>query len=69
MILNVLDKSGHTTITAETPELIAEIEKIFNERKAQGYLAYAGTDGDYTVIHSFDPTAAQITMSPQIVGG
>lgn len=69
MILNVLDKSGHTTLTAETPELIAEIEKIFNERKAEGYLAYAGTDGDYTVIQSFDPTAAQITMSPQIVGG
>ena len=69
MILNILDHTGHTTHLAETPELIAEVEQVFNQYKAQGYLAYAGSDGDYTQLHTFDPAAAQITMSPQLVGG
>jgi hypothetical protein len=69
MILNILNHTGHTTHLAETPELIAEVEKVFTEHKAKGYLAYAGTDGDFTVIQDFDPAAEQITMSPQLVGG
>lgn len=71
-VLNILDGSGHTTITFD-PTNKAEVEKTrkaFNEiMTAQKGLAYTVTDGEAEVVKNFDPEAKETVVTPQIQGG
>jgi len=51
-----------------TPERLAEIEREFNERLAQGWFAVDILEKRDTLIHEFDPNA-EILLIPRIQGG
>lgn len=71
--LHILDGTGDTRTewSATDAETIAFAETQFAEKRAQGYLAYSvpsdGSTGE--VLHSFDPSAEAIVLSPPLVGG
>lgn len=69
--LAVLDHTGDTRIEwdPEKPDEVAAARKMFDELKEKRYLAYRVTRGDRDLIRKFDPSAAKIVMSPQLVGG
>lgn len=53
------------------PNEVAIARTAFDQFKADGFLAYSSDvkDGPAEVIQSFDPLAAEIVMTPQIIGG
>jgi len=71
--LAVMDKTGDNKIEwdAGNRDQVDIARAAFDVAKAKGYLAYTmdrhGRPGE--VIHSFDPSAERIIMSPQRVGG
>jgi hypothetical protein len=70
--LAVLDHTGDTRIEwdPEKPDEVAAARKMFDELKEKRYLAYrAGENAEPTMIRKFDPSAAKIVMTPQLVGG
>jgi len=71
-VLNILDSTGHTTITFDpTSEVeVEETRKKFNEiMAAQHGLAYKVSDGESETIREFDPDAKEQFITPQIQGG
>lgn len=71
--LQILDHTGHTTIEWNK-ELVDEVNeigaKVFAEQKALGKLIYkVDGPGEFTQLHSFDPTASEMIASPAPVGG
>lgn len=75
-VLRVLNASGDTTITWDTGNAaeVAAARALFTRLKADRYLAYrvgvdapAGFNGE--ALQDFDPTAGEIVMRPQLVGG
>ena len=71
--LRIMDHTGDVTLTWN-PRNAGEVEtarRAFSSRKADGYLAYklreSGAKGE--VIHTFDPEARSIVMTPQMQGG
>lgn len=63
-------REGHTTLA--TPEKsMQEIEAEFNRLVGEGYLGFtASAEGATgTMTRSFDPEAAEIVMTPPMVGG
>ena len=71
--LRVMDRTGDTKVEWD-PTRPAEVEvarETFRKLKNQGYLAYTVTrKGDKgSVIKDFDPSAEEIIMAPQTVGG
>ncbi len=51
-----------------SPQRLSEIEKEFNERVAQGWLAADITNKKDEIIRSFDPNA-EILLIPRVRGG
>jgi len=51
-----------------TPERLAEIEKEFNEKTAQGWFAADISDKRDVLIRTFDPNA-EILLIPRVQGG
>jgi hypothetical protein len=51
-----------------TPERLAEIEKEFREKVAQGWFAADITDKRNILIRDFDPNA-EILLMPRVQGG
>jgi hypothetical protein len=51
-----------------TPERLAEIEKEFREKVAQGWFAADITDKRNVLIRDFDPQA-EILLMPRVQGG
>jgi hypothetical protein len=72
--LAILDHTGDTKVKYDPTDTAStqEAQKAWDDAKAKGYLAYAVRGGDGSsaeVLREFDPTAPQIVMSPQLVGG
>lgn len=51
-----------------SPERLAEIEKEFNQKMAQGYFAADISDKKDVLIHKFDQNA-EILLIPRVQGG
>lgn len=73
--LIIADRTGHRQIDwAKDKDSIAEATKLFNETLKNGYFAVA-YNGDASVtangrtVRSFDETADEIKMLPNLVGG
>lgn len=72
--MKVLDRTGHTTLTwspGDVDSKIAELEKQFDGKLAEGYLGYKADEngGNEEQIKSFDKTAPQIILTPPLAGG
>lgn len=73
--LHILDRTGHTTLAyGDVGEAVvdgimsvADAERAFNDKRAEGYMAYSG-DG-LNVLKQFDPNEREIIMAPPLVGG
>jgi hypothetical protein len=70
--LRSLDGTGDTRVNWD-PDNASEVEAArahYDSLKAKGYLAYrVQGEGQGEVIRQFDPTASEIIMAPQLVGG
>lgn len=80
--LRVLNSSGDTVVEwnrrlletedSETKAAVKEAERIFEEQRARGATAFIvkpGTNDASKRIDAFDPSAEEIIIVPQIVGG
>lgn len=69
--LAVLDHTGDTRIEwdPDEPDEVAAARAMFDNLQDKRYLAYRVTGRDREQIRKFDPSAAKIVMSPQLVGG
>lgn len=69
----IADHSGETRLEWRpgNEEEIGAAQKLFDEKRALGYLAYRthrdGSMGE--LMHAFDPLAEVITLSPPMIGG
>ncbi len=67
--LVVLDSTGHSEVRF-SPKDKAEAKARFKELLGQGHIAYRmDADGKSSLTRSFDETAEEIVMHPQLVGG
>lgn len=72
-VLRVTDRTGDTETKWRTddPMTVERANRIFDQLREKGYLGYTvpvdGSDGD--VLHSFDPEAREVVMTPPLVGG
>lgn len=71
--LRVLCAGGDQTLAqwdteTVTPERLAEIEREFRNKTAQGYWAADISDKRNVLIHEFDPKA-EILLMPRVQGG
>jgi hypothetical protein len=70
--LAIMDRSGDLKLTWN-PNNPAEVEacrKNFEEMRRKGYMAYKLIGREKgEVLHSFDPTAKRIVMTPAMQGG
>lgn len=65
----VMDHSGDTRITLDTPERIAAADKRFQELRRSGYMAVERLpDGTSRLARKFT-SENTIVMSPQLIGG
>lgn len=70
--LAILDHTGDTKVRFDPADTasVDQAQKAWDAAKEKGYLAYAVRGGDGAeIMREFDPTAPQIVMSPQLVGG
>ena len=71
--MNIMDHTGHTAMEfdAKTKDGVSEAMERFNELvKEHKYTAAARVgDGQFKIIRSFDPTATEIILHPQLQGG
>lgn len=71
--LCVMDHTGDTKSiwNPDNPDEVSAARSTFDSLKSKGYLAYtveeSGKRG--SLIHSFDPRAGKIIMSPPMAGG
>lgn len=72
-VLCVLSARGETKIEwdLDAEETVREVERIFRENAAKGYMAFAVGAGldSARQIREFDPLASRIVQSPPIAGG
>lgn len=72
-VLRILDHTGHTEVTFDPadPVAVAAVREQFDAIMASQHgLAYTMENGEKgAVIHSFDPSARETYVTPQIVGG
>ena len=71
-VLNILDSSGHTTVTFDPTNKteVRETRKKFDEiMAAQRGLAYTVNDGETEIVKNFDPEAKETFITPQLQGG
>lgn len=72
-VLRILDHTGHTEVAFDPtdPVAVAAVREQFDTIMAQQHgLAYTMENGEQgAVIHSFDPSARETYVTPQIVGG
>jgi len=72
-VLVILDHTGHTEVTYDPtdPVAVQEVRDQFDAiMEAQRPLVYTMVNGEQgSVITEFDPSAEEIYMSPQLVGG
>lgn len=71
--MHIQDKTGDTKLVWDykNDDEVANAKRTFDDLKAKGFLAYSvGKDGEPgEVLHSFDPKAEKIIMSPPMAGG
>ena len=71
--LAVLDQTGDTKYMwdKDKPDEVKEAEKTFKRFKKKSYIAYSvNKKGDKgSVMHTFDPKAERIILSPPVIGG
>lgn len=70
--LHILDETGDTTVTYDRTSILElEVAKEkFDTAKSLGYMAFVvAPDKRKTIIHTFDPQAEKIVMTPGIKGG
>lgn len=72
-VLCILDPTGHTEVKFDPadPVAVASVREQFDAiMSSQHGLAYTMENGQKgAVIHSFDPTAKETYVTPQIAGG
>ena len=67
--LQIMDHTGHTTIPYDKDKCAEAMEKFDALIKDKYTAAKKGEDGKFTVSRTFDPTAEEVIMIPQLQGG
>jgi hypothetical protein len=70
--LRIMDRSGDAAFSWGVGNVAEETvaREAFDRYRGKGYLAYrVEGDGRGEVMREFDPTAGEVVMSPQLVGG
>ena len=74
IIINVLDRTGHTELTCDLaePETVEQIKTEWTKLLTRGFVMAGFPDGpqrEGVQMREFDPTIAFYTAIPQMVGG
>lgn len=70
--LQIMDQTGHSTLDFDpkNDSQVKEAMEKFDQLVGQGYQAAVRTEGGgLKKVKSFDPTATEVVMHPQLVGG
>lgn len=69
--MQVMDPTGHTTVKwdPDNPDDVAAAEATFDEMTAKGFNAFRVAPGPGARLKKFDPSAMEMILVPQLVGG
>lgn len=76
-VMNYLDRSGHVRVSwnEDDPGEVRTARETFDRMTGQGYTAFrirrteAGMEKQGATLTAFDPSAEEILLTPQLVGG